>query len=125
MSPDTRLELTHLSSSPAHAEHFAQLSCRDAAYKLNLAMTFHLAGADRRHAVEVSLEDLAADEVLNVAAVRSSLELGTARFASITGRGTAARDGLELNLCAAVKNVAVPATAGPMAGLDAALWRLA
>ncbi len=123
LSPDTRLELTHLSSSPAHAEHFAQLSCRDAAYKLNLAMTFHLAGADRRHAVEVSLEDLAADEVLNVAAVRSSLELGTARFASITGRGTAARDGLELNLCAAVKNVAVPATAGPMAGLDAALWR--
>ena len=25
------------------------MSCRDAAYKLNLAMTFHLAGADRRH----------------------------------------------------------------------------
>lgn len=123
LSPDTRLELTHLSSDPAHAEHFAQLSCRDAAYKLNLAMTFHLAGADRRHAVEVSMEDLAADEVLNVAAVRNSLELGAARFASITGRGTAARDGLELNLCAAVKNVAVPATAGPMAGLDAALWR--
>ena len=123
LSPDTRLELTHLSSAPAAAEHFAQLSCRDAAYKLNLAMTFHLTGSDRRHAVELSLEDLAADEVLNAAAVRSSLDLGAARFASITGRGTASRDGLELNLCAALKNAVVPATAGPMAGLDAALWR--
>ncbi|MBN8628225.1 MAG: hypothetical protein J0M17_22325 [Planctomycetes bacterium] len=122
-SPDTRLELTHLSSAPATAEHFAQLSCRDSAHALHLATTFHLSGAERKHALELTLEDVAAEDLLTAGTTRGLVELGGARFAAITGRGTATRDAIDLNLCATASNVRIAETAGLMAGLEAALWR--
>jgi hypothetical protein len=122
-SPDTRLELTHLSSAPATAEHFAQLSCRDSAHALHLATTFHLSGVERKHALELTLEDVAAEDLLAAGTTRGLVELGGARFAAIAGRGTATRDAIDLNLCATVSNVRVSETAGSMAGLEAALWR--
>lgn len=122
-SPDTRLELTHLSSAPATAEHFAQFSCRDSAHGLHLMTTFHLSGAERKHAVELALEDVAAEDLLSAGTTRGFVELGGSRFAAITGRGTATRDAIDLNLCATVSNVRVSETAGSMAGLEPGLWR--
>lgn len=125
LSANTTVELTHLSSRAATAEHAPTLICEDPTHAVACSIGFHFDGAERKHDLALSIDDVAADELLSGTALRGGLETSSARFTSITGSGWATRDQIELQLNAAAKNLLVASSVGTVAGVDAELWRQA
>ncbi|MCE9606599.1 MAG: hypothetical protein K8U03_17050 [Planctomycetia bacterium] len=117
------LSLTDLSSCPSLASRPAKLTFKDEDRQLALNATFQLTTTERRHDVTLEAQDLSLESVLTNSATRSALEPQRTGTTSLAGHGWISRELLDVGLTSKLEGLQVASTSGPLAGIDAGIWR--
>jgi len=123
LGPLSGLALTDLSSCPALAARPTKLTFHDAELRVTLETSFQLASPERKHAVALTAQDVELESLISTAATRNALEPLAGGTTAIEAQGWVTRELVRLDLSTTLSGLQVAKSSGPLAGIDAAVWR--
>ena len=123
LGPLSGLTLTELSSCPTLASRPTKLTFNDVERRVTLETTFQLASPERKHSATFEAHDVELESLISTAATRNVLEPLAGGTTSIEARGWITRELVHLDLSTELNGLQVAKSSGPLAGIDAAVWR--